>query len=246
MLGKVALLARLASQGLVRTYKFFAALMLAEFVLAVGLFLFAPDPQSAQYAWAYVASLPVLAVLRVLVILELYSLVLRNHPGIERFGQWVVSGGLLAAVAIAVITLFPDFSNTEQDHVFLLYASIFERAISSALLLFLALITAFLVWFPVPLSRNTVLHSFVFAVFFLSNSVLLLIRNIVGLDIVRTVSTVNLAVGCACYLTWCLFLTRAGEKRRVTVGHRWDAEGEERLARQLNSVNETLMRVVRK
>jgi len=246
MAGRAVLLARLASQGIVSTYKYFTGWLAFDSLRSVVLWVFAGDPSTLTYAWVYVSTVPVLGVLQVLVILELYTLVLRNHPGIARFGRRSIAGALAVALLVATLTLFPDFSNPYQEHAFLLYAAIFERAVCSALLLALAAVTAFLVWFPVPLNRNTVVHSLVFAVFYLSGAILLLFRNLMGVEVIRILSTANVAITTCCYFTWCILLTKGGERRSVVFGHRWRLEDEERLMQQLNAVNETLLKSSRK
>ena len=240
----IVLLLRLWKLGLATTYRFFFAYLAVATVRTSGLFFLAPCTDA--YGWAYVLTVPVLGVLCVLVVLELYGLVLRNHAGIVTLGRWVVSGGLILAFTVASLSLYPDLSNPTEEYPILLYFNVFQRALDSALLIFLTLITAFLVWFPVPLSRNTVLHTIVFGVFFSSNALLLLIRNVVGAEPTRILSTISLGAESLCLLAWILFLNRKGEESRVVFGHRWRPEDSGRLVEQLNAVNSTLLRSARK
>ena len=182
------------------------------------------------------ATAPVIAILQVLVVLELYSLVLQRHPGIRTLGRWVVTGGLLLGLLITVLTLVPDFSNVEQKYQWVLYCSIFERTVASTLLLFLVAITSFLIWFPVPLSRNAVFHALLFGVYFSGGAMLLMLRNVVGPEIIRTLSTVNLLLAVCCFVAWGVLLSRRGEERVVIVGHRWRPGADQRLVDQLQAI----------
>jgi hypothetical protein len=110
----------------------------------------------------------------------------------------------------------------------------------------LFLITAFLIWFPVPLSRNTVLHTIVFAVYFLSSSLLTLIRNVLGMELVAILNVVTLVMGLACSIAWVLFLTPQGEITTVTLGLRWRHGDRDRLVRQLDAINSNLLKTARK
>ncbi len=198
---KSVLLWRLQAQGLHHTYRFFWLYLVAGVVRSAGLltlYFTAGQEQTTTYGIAYVTTAPILAVLRILVVLELYSLVLQNHPGIETLGRWVIKGGLVVAVVIASLMLYPDFAKAEPTYILLFYVTVFERAVNSALLLLLAIITGFLVWFPVPLNRNTILHALVFGAYFSGSAILLLFRNVWGIEVVRTLSTINLVVQNLC------------------------------------------------
>lgn len=239
---EIALAARLCAQGLAKTYRFFAALILLDAARsAVMLFVFG-DPSSEGYAWTYIATTLPVSFLHVLVVLELFTLVLRSYPGIQTLSRWVISGGLAIAVLITALTLLPDFSSAEQQQLTLIYISIFERTVSSVLLLFLAVIAAFLVWYPVPLNRNTVAHTLLFGVYFSSEAILMLFRNVLGAEVIRPLSTAHMVFNALCFLCWLALLSPSGEERQVTFGHRWQPADDDRLVGQLSSLNSTLMK----
>ena len=244
--GLIVLLFRLWRTGLSRTYRFFFAYLLVEVLHTVVLF-FVPR-ETNLYGWVYIAFAPVRGVCAILVVLELYGLVLRGFRGIGTLGRWVVSGGMCLSFALALISLYPDLSNTEAAFPALLYLGAFQRGLDSALLLFLVLITAFLVWFPVPLSRNTVVHTVVFAVFFSGQAVLLLVRNILAdhMETLYMISALYMGLYAICVLAWIFLLTKKGEKRTVVFGHRWRPGESDRLVGQLDALNATLLRSARK
>lgn len=242
--GLAALLVRLWLLRLLRRYRYFTTYIAAE--LAQGVALWVASPLTDAYALTYFTFVPVLGVASTLAVLEIFDMVLRNHPGIGSLGRWLVLGGLALSLAIAVASLFPDLGRGPDSFPILLYFSIFERALYSALLLLILLITAFLTWFPVPLSRNTVIHTAVFGVFFGSHAVLLLVRNVFGAETIRALSMVYQGVFLVCTLVWIFLLTRDGERAQVVFGHRWDPVQGRRLVEQLDSLNATILRSGRK
>ena len=83
-------------------------------------------------------------------------------------------------------------------------------------------------------------------IFFLGTSMTILVRNVVGHEVMRQLNDVLEVISAACYLVWIFFLTRAGESRITTLRHNWSPDDEQRLIDQLNSINATLLRAARK
>ncbi len=243
LLGAILLL-RLVFLRLHRTYLWFflyLCVSLAQSLLGIG---FMGDPN--RYALLYLLSQPFLWFLYILIVLELYSLVLRNHRGIASLSRWTLMAGLALSIAISFFTLLPDLQQIEGPYPVLLYYSVVERGIISSLVVFLVLILAFLVWYPVPLSRNLLVHAVVYCVYFLSSTLTLFIRHMAGFATTRTVSTILIGLTTLCLVAWIAFLHRAGEVRTVVLGHRWRPEDEERLVEQLDAINSVLLRSARK
>jgi hypothetical protein len=120
-----------------------------------------------------------------------------------------------------------------------------ERALLLSLVIFLLLLLAFLSRYPITLSRNVLSHSIIYTVFFLSSSVSFLARSLLGWEVARPVNTLFMAISCACVLAWAGFLRARGEVETRS-GIHWGAAEEQRLINQLNSLNATLLRAVRK
>lgn len=241
---QVILLLRLRQQGLHRRYRFFAWYLAAQIAEASTLLLLRQG--TTAYGSAYAAFVPVLGLCAAMATLEVYDLVLRDYPGIRTLGRWAVLGGLTAALVIAGLTLAPDLSNAAEVYPLMRSFHVFQRALYSALLLFVLFISAFLVWFPVPLTRNAVLHTIVFTVGFAGKSLALLLRNVGGVELRLISSTLNLAIAAACLAAWTLFLTRRGEQQTVVFGHRWQPGDSDRLVKQLDALNTTLLRSARR
>ena len=242
--GLALLLVRLRASQLHRTYKFFFLYLLV--LLGRSLLLLAFDPNANRYAVIWMLTEPLAWLLYVLVVLELYGLVLQKYKGIATLGRWTLLGALAVSILVSLLTLFPSLSPAGGRYPILLFYTLVKRGVISSLAVFLLLITAFLVWYPVPLSRNIVLYATVYFVYFLCSTTALFIRYVSGHEVTRTVSTVLLGVENACLFVWILFLNQAGEARTVVIAHQWRLEDEERLSEQLNAINATLLRTARK
>jgi hypothetical protein len=255
--GYLVLYIRLRQEGLHRTYRFFAGYVLFHVLRSVGLATIEPigrllgDDSSAHlagnlYGWLWVVTEPLLWVLYILVVLELYGLVLQKYKGIASLGRWAIFAGLAISLAISSVTLSADLSNPGEKFPILLYAAAIHRGVASSLVIFLLLITVFLSWYPVPLSRNVVVHSIAYAAYFLGMTMTLLVRNVSGGRLVEITNIVASGVAISCLGVWIVFLNRRGEARTVTVRQRWQADQEQHLIEQLDTINSTLLRAARK
>ncbi len=261
--GFLVLYFRLRRLGLHRTYRWFGFYLLFQ-LLRSGSLMLVPRlaltrvesfpwflPRFAgfngnSYGWLWVFTQPLMEIFYVLMALELVSLILEKFRGIASLGKWAVIGGLIFGVLIASMTLVPDLSNPAEQYPLLRYFTVIDRGITSSLVLFLLFISGFLVWYPVPLSRNLLAHSAIYTTYFLCISAAAFIRNLGGAPAVE-IANLTLAGGAfACILAWLLALNRKGETRAVTIRQRWDAKQQERLIEQLSAINASLLRTVRK
>ena len=235
---------RLYQLDLHRVYRFFFAYLAFAAVRSLTLFLLPRGVDSNTYGIIYFLTAPVLWVFYVLVVLELYALVLRNYAGIHSLGRWTLYGALFFSVAVSILTLIPS-AGTESSHL-VFWCTTVERGVVFSLVIFLLLVLAFLSIYPVALCRNILVHCVVYTVFFLGISMMILIRNVVGYEIMHLMNTVVMVMNLACYAVWIFFLTRDGENRITMLRHNWTPTDEQRLIDQLNNINATLMRAARK
>jgi hypothetical protein len=235
---------RLRQLSLHSVYRFFFVYLMFAAARSVTLFLLPVSLGSSTYAIIYLATAPILWIFYVLVVLELYSLVLRNYAGIYSLGRWTLYGALLVSIAISILTLIPTWGNEPSRLLF--WCTTVERGVVFSLVIFVLLILLFLSSYPVSLNRNILVHCIVYTVYFLGISTMELIRNVVGRDVVRQLNNVVLVMTMASYLAWIFLLTRAGEERAAMLRHSWTPADEHRLVDQLNNINATLLRVARK
>lgn len=242
--GMAGLAFRLAWEKLLAVYPFFFAWLAAEVLRAVTLLLM--PPRSNLYGWTYVYTEPVIWMLYVLTVWELYSLILQHHPGLAIAGKRTMTAALVVALILVAFGLRTDLSNPSQDFPVLLVIHIAGRTVVSTLGVFLLLVAAVLLWFPIPLNRNTVNYSLGYAVFFCTKATVLLFRNAMGPGIVQYASVVNLVVANGCIFFWLWMLRGEGERRPRDLETRWSPEEADRLMQQLGTINDALLRVSRK
>jgi hypothetical protein len=236
------LVASLAARRLFRIYRWFSFFLC--FQLAQSLFMLPLNPTTRLYGWAYVLTQPVTWLLNILVVLELYSLALRKHPGITTLSRWVMMAAFAVGVGLSTATLSADLSRPLDSPV-LVYFSVVERGLMSSLFLFLLLITAFLLWSPIGVRRNIVMHAGVFSAYFLAGQLVFFLHNVIGSGLYATFRVLLFCVIDACLLAWLLLLTRKGEAAVVVVRRGWLPEDEERLSHQLDALNSLLLKTPR-
>jgi len=255
--GYLILYLKLRWTGLHRTYRAFSVYLLFT-VLQGALLALVPWAASLMrgrpnrpfatnaYAYTWFATAPVTWVLYVLVVLELFSLILQNFKGIASLGRWVMLGGLATAVVLSTLTLSMDLSNADEKFRILRVFLVVDRGVASSLVIFLLILAGFLTWYPVPLNRNVVVHCIVYAGYFLSVSLGMLLRNLNGSAVSFTVNVVLSSVTLASLAVWIVFLDRAGESVKVRVRPEWAPGDEQELVAHLAAINSTLLRTAHK
>lgn len=241
------LLLRLWFEGLLSRYRFFGFylfILVGEAAVLLGV-----RQGSNRYARVYVTVESALWVVQILMILEMFTLVLRGFPGIASYGRKFIVVALVLAflISFGFSALNPPASPATEMELLSRYLLI-SRVISFTILAFFALLLVFLFWFPIPLSRNVVIYTIGFSVYFASRPIMRLAANLTGasLPVIFLYSIASEIIVAACLLFWIVFLTRKGEATDVTVGHRWKPGETEALIGQLESINAVLLRTARK
>jgi hypothetical protein len=103
----------------------------------------------------------------------------------------------------------------------------------------------FLSRYPVPLSRNAAVHAAVYSIFFLSNTLGLILHSVFGLLLKNEVDMFFMGTSSACVIAWLVLLNPKGEEVRVTAPHFGHGD-EKRILLQLDSLNSTLLRASHK
>ncbi len=236
----IALVVRLAVGGLMGRYWLFAL-----YIVGNGSEVLVPAliPYNTNlYFRAFMGFEGLRMILTTLVILDLYSLVFKDLPGISRTAHKFIRYALLAAIAFSVALMsFEQVSRTLFQGFY-----VFDRAITTSLLFFVLLITAFLTYFPVPLRRNIIFYTVGYAVFFLAKAAGFFLLTTSGFHWVITISVVLDGVSLACLVLWTWKLTPAGELQTVQFGFNWRREDEARVREQLEAINASLLRVAKK
>jgi len=235
----VALLARFLWTGLYRIYVYFFVYLLLFVAQTVVLGL-VPYHTNA-YRDAFLATEGLITCCYALIVLELYSIVLQNLGGIASVSRRYIRIALGLAIALSAVLL--AFEKTPGSRVarFL----IFERVTVSSLVAFVILISFFLLYYPIHLSRNVIIYSIGYAFYFLTKAAALFIGNVDN-HWMRQFDTLRIVVATLCLLFWTFMLNRQGERGTMTLGHHWRPEDEERVLSRLHAINSSLLRSGRK
>ena len=238
------LAAKLFSNGLFRTYRAFTTFLVVSVLRVVLMRFFTFSP--SLYRDFFITTEAIQLVLYVWMVMELYSLIFRNYPGIRTASQIALGAALLLALVVSFLSLSSDMAARAKPTISILdQFMIAERGVISSMVILILLITAFLAYYPVPLPSNLILHSAVFAVYFLSKSALILFRNLTGSSVDRFLSLSVMGLAGICLVIWFAGMRKAGEQSSLIVGHRWDPREEQRLVAQLKGMNSALARISR-
>ncbi len=231
----LTLCVRMSLASLNRVYPYFFGYLVLE--LSQALIPMLVPIGSWLYRDLYVASQGLIVAFYALVVLELYSKVLLDLAGFAHLARRFIKVALVLAVVIALLPV-----RLEKDPATMTgYLFAYERTVMSILVVFIFLITGFLVYYPVPLGRNVVVYAAGYAVSFLTVTGVTLINN-AGYFWNRPLSAIQMAVDLSCLVFWLFSLSRQGEKRRIVVGHQWDRGSDEEVLRQIERMNAALLR----
>ena len=247
LLGALAVVfvaARLWFERLHRIYPLFFGYLLFLTTRTVALVLFGKS--RSAYAWLYFTTQPLIWVFFVLVSHELYTAVFRNYRGIGRYGRYGFYGLLVFALCFSAASLILSWSGPVETYPILRNAMQLERGVDVAVVILLLAILSFLVWWPIPLNRNVIVHTFIFFVYFLTHATVLLVRTLGGPAITRAASTASLALSLGCFCAWLVLMNSQGETRiyRERVAH--DPANEDQLLANLEAINSSLLKAGRK
>jgi hypothetical protein len=197
---------------------------------------------SSTYRILWKSTEPVLWILYTLVVLELCSLIFKEYRGIQALGRWTVYGSLAVSVFLSTVILAPTWRNSNEPILSTPRFLMVERGIDSALVFLLLLLLVFLVLLPISLSRNVVIHSVLYAVFFVTSSLGILIVNLTGFEFGRVVSACVQGIFLFCLVAWITLLSRTGETKLAEFRKPLPEAYEQRLIEQLSHINATLLR----
>jgi hypothetical protein len=238
-LSQLLLVGNLLRLKLAHKYRFFLAYLIFDSIRSVVMWFYSPG--SAAYRDLWRATEPVIWLLYVLVVLELCSLVFKDYQGIRALGRWIVYGSLALSIFLSIITVLPTWVRSAEERFSLQRYLMVERGIDFAIVILLLLLLAFLVLFPIQLRKNVIVHSVLFAIFFTTNSMGILIVNLTNYQFGVSVSTILMGVTELCFIGWMILMSRAGEEKIIAIRHPVPVD-ESRLVAQLAEINATLMR----
>jgi len=244
LIGSVLMVAKLLRSGLWHKY----AVFFAYFVLRIpnSVWPLVVNDESPLYFWLFLITSPLFVFFYVLLVAELYRLILERYRGLDTLGRWAMYTATAASVLVSVLALLPHFTPAmPQSSKHLGYEFALERGIDFSLVVFILLLLLFLSRFPIPLSRNVLVHAAIFSVYFLTAALGLLLHALWGINLS---AEVNLFLGGAsllCVVGWLVLLNPAGENVQAHLPV-FGSGDEERILRGLDTVNAALMRASRR
>jgi len=236
------LLTKIFRAKLLRKYRYFGWYLAFEVVrLSAVSFV---KLKSTLYAHVYFATQPIMWILFVLMMLELFQVALRRHHGIASLGRKALTVSLAASAIGSGLTLLIDLQQANAESAVLYNFMLLERLVMTSLLVLVLCLTAFLSYFPVPLTRNVRIHACVLTAYFAVKASTLWIRTIYGLQPTPMLNIVVQVLNITCLLAWTVLLVPTeddvGTRRGLTTGD------EDRLLAQLDALNDTLLGSARK
>lgn len=226
--------------GLVRPYRaFFSYLVL---IVLRNAFTLPLDVSGPAYRIIWKVTQPLVWVLYTIIVLELCSLIFKEYRGIQVLGRRVVYGCLVLSVLVSMLILTPIWRNSGEPILSTPRFLMVERGIDSALVLLLLLLLVFLALLPIPLSRNVVIHSVLYAAFFMASSLGIFIVNMTSFETGRIIGTCLMGVSSLCLIAWITLLSREGESKLAAFRKPLPTAYEQMLVDQLSSINATLLR----
>jgi hypothetical protein len=245
---------RLLTLRLHRVYRVFSVFVLYElFSFSVAwLSAIIRDPR-LDYRIVFIVLELVGAVLMLWMVYELLAAILGHLPGIYRLSRRILNYTFLIAFLIALLTAKAEYATEPGMSFFPLsldgavrVSIVTERIISTAALVVLLLILAFVLWFPVQMPKNLVFFSFGFVAYFSCKTGLYLAHSYLPPQLAAQVGTMGMAVIDLCFIYWAITISREGEAAPLRIGHRWHKDEQQRLLSQLEGMNTVLLRGVRK
>jgi len=238
------LLMRLWKEGLVKPYPFLSLFVVAD--LAQSLIALPFSPSSTTYRTIQFASSPVIWLLAYLVVVELYRVILEDYPGISSAGRKAVTWCLLLAVIISAATAVPGLNNSQSGKyvLFKLYLTT-ERSVTLGLLLFLVLVQLFLARYRLRLSRNRIIYSAGYALYFgIGMAASVIAGGLLGVRMFGMMTISIVVIADLILLAGAFLLTRQGEFLPVS---EMDDNSAQRLhlQQQLADMNRLLSRAAR-
>jgi len=242
-IAQLVLLYRLLYFRLYRTYLSLFLYWLLQTLSSVALMAISID--SRRYTYVYWGAQTINVLMAVYVVQDLYRIALVEHPAVASFARRTVLAVMTIAAIMALSGITLDSTVLAGRSPAVHRFATFERSMNFVTLLFLLIVSALLLWFPIKVRRNIVVYISGFVLFSASRSFGLLVVNLLPPSETRLVSTVLLGLTFLCLMIWIAGIQPEGELVTATPGYRRNPETMQRLSHQLDSINAALTRFVR-
>lgn len=188
----------------------------------------------------YTVAQPLLWLLYILMVIEVFQKVFVKFPGIAQFAQRVVVISMVLAFLFALASIGGDLSTGWSGRSMIFRYTVILRAISGALSVFMILIAAFLLWMPVPLPTNTIRHSFLFFFYFFVTTGVYYVLDTTSAAFVDVANLLTNILTMAALISWYFLVQPEGEL--VAIPHHLPISPSGEILRRLDALNRTLSR----
>jgi len=253
------LVARLLSLRLHRVYRYFCVFLLADIsgILIWSVQKYTWRTYHFDYRIAWLVEHVVIWVFTLLTVYALLDAILARLPGILKLSHKVLNLSFAAAIVVGLLTALPEYRAAIATEVLLgrfahiiAAAFVLDRVIASVALLTLLCILLFLIWFPIEMSRNLAMFFGGFVVYFALKAFLMLALSLWSngsLEFLQSTSTLSALLSSLVFAYWTFSITQAGEKVPAKLRlEGWHRREEELLVAQLEAMNASLLRAVRR
>ena len=212
--------------------------------LLFGAALLASPYHTNLYAYVYMAGTAAELFLAIAVVTELFAGALAEHPALAKFGSRAVGYILIGAGIFSAALLGVDESVPRGQSALLHRYFRAERTVEFGVVLFLAGISIFLIWFPVRVKKNIAYYLGAFGISYAVRSAGLLAINTLSPSHRPLLDAVMMGISSACLIAVAMRLQKESETSADLMERRPSMEAEQ-LTRQLASMNSTLARLVK-
>jgi hypothetical protein len=240
---------RLLSLRLQRVYRIFSLFLFCELLASLLAFIKSiADETLPDYRIMWMIGRAVIWIFTLWTVYALLDAVLANLPGVLRLSRTLLNSVFVAALILGLLMARAEYSASELSgqidmlHEALGIAVVLDRVVCTMALFALVSILGLLLWFPVEISKNLVVFTTGFLVYFASKGGLLLMPGVWSHTSLSIMSNVIMLISGACFAFWALFISRQGETVPVRIGHSWHRREQERLIGQLEAINVALLR----
>lgn len=195
---------------------------------------------SNRYAEAYLYTAPILYLIYIWLVLQIYGHAFENYRGIAALGKLTIFAALLAGAALASVTTLLDHDPAREPFPILGLVFRLEAIVTKTLATFLLMICAVLAWFPIPQRRNVVLIGFGVTALSVALTASHVVRGLNPSAWTRIGSTSSLYVFAGCMAMWLFALKSKSKDVAAATALPASGEREAALAGQLRTMNQAL------
>ena len=238
MLACGILLWRLWRTGLWKIYPSFFFFLAIE--VSRDCLLWALPVQRTVYGQAFVITGPLIWICNAIVLRELYSLVLRNYPGMVKLARGLLLPFVIVVVAVGALLALAALYLIVNPLPILSDYRLVELGVMLCMTIMLALILGLFVWFPIEVNLNIKAYFTGYAFYFCVKALALLAQTHQGGQVNHIAS---LAINAVFLVTVCYWLSKLsiqGEQTLELSGLARSPEERAELQQQLIRINSLL------